>query len=550
MRALSAVTALALLLVSCSTEPARPSASPAASSGPPAPILTELPITAKLGVQGIRVSPNGELLLVVEREGFQHTIFDLAGKSIVSHKLGEVAMNPFWLPDSSGVVTGRRVAIGPSGVPVLDLLILGLDGSQRELVRGVSYPAAEANQVSPDGSSLAFATPCCPSTIVVVPRAGGAPREIARAPAQLRVLSWDADGYVVYWSGGNTIDAARDDGTRYQVALGLPAGVKAIDIGLGVRTIDAAANRFWIQADGPFPGTAQSNIADRTLIARELYAHPAAALLPMRVSSSEVLTYKSGLFSAYDLVTGAVRSLATVAGDGCCVRPTAMSARIVLESPGRTWVRLFAVDRDDRWHETDVGRVLQTVGYALSRGRFLVFDQDGAPLVLDGGAARAAPARAALATETNAVVGSVRSARNAAVGKKMVLTWQMPDGAPQSLDYVAGRLVVVSLWTRACIVCTQQLGLLSDVTVLNPRLEIIAIGVDESEPSALEAAKDHRRLRPLVGSRDALKDIAVDPLPQTFVLDSDHIVRSVIVGPLTWDGLVRALTAASKSRLA
>jgi hypothetical protein len=550
MRALTAVTALALLLVSCSGEPARPSPSPTPSSRPPAPILTQLPITAKLGVQGIRVSPSGELLLVVEREGFEHTIFDLSGRAIVSHKLGEVAMNPFWLPDSSGVVSGRRVAIGPGGVPVLDLLILGVDGSQRELVRGVSYPTSEANQVSPDGSSLAFATACCPSTVVVVPRSGGAPREIARSSTQLRVLSWDADGYVVYWSGGNSIDAARDDGTRYQVALGLPAGVKATDVGLDVRTIDAAANRLRIQADGPFPGTAQNNVAARTLVGRELHAHPAAALLPMRVSASELLTYKSGLFSAYDIATGATRSVATVAGDECCPRPTAMSARIVLESPGRTWVRLFAVDRDDRWHETDVGRILQTVGYALSRGRFLVFDEDGAPLVLDGAAARAAPARAALANETNAVVGTVRDARNAAVGKKMVLTWQMPDGAPQSLDYSAGRLVVVSLWTRVCIVCTQQLGLLSDVTVLNPRVEIIAIGVDESEPSALDAAKDHRRLRPLVGSRDTLNDIGVDQLPQTFVLDSDHIVRSVIVGPLSWDALVRALTAASKSRLA
>jgi hypothetical protein len=99
------------------------------------------------------------------------------------------------------------------------------------------------------------------------------------------------------------------------------------------------------------------------------------------------------------------------------------------------------------------------------------------------------------------------------------------------------------------VVCTQQLGLLSDVAV-GRRLEIIAVGVDESEASALDVAKDFRRLRPLVGSRAVLKDIGVDVLPQTFILDSDHLVRQVIVGPLSWDALVRALTAASKSRLA
>jgi hypothetical protein len=47
-----------------------------------------------------------------------------------------------------------------------------------------------------------------------------------------------------------------------------------------------------------------------------------------------------------------------------------------------------------------------------------------------------------------------------------------------------------------------------------------------------------------------LKDIGPGLLPQTFILDSDHVVRNVIFGPLTWDALVRALTAASKSRLA
>jgi len=180
-----------------------------------------------------------------------------------------------------------------------------------------------------------------------------------------------------------------------------------------------------------------------------------------------------------------------------------------------------------------------------------VFDEDGAPYVLDGAAARAAPARNALSGGSpNDTVGTIQSARNATVGRKMQLEWRMPDGAPQSLDYFGGNLVVVSTWTKDCVVCTQQLGLLSDVTTANRRVEIIAIGVDETEASALEVAKDYRRLRPLVGTTDVLKELSPGLMPQTFILDSDHMVRCVIFGPLTWDGLVRALTAASKSRLA
>lgn len=554
MRVLRSLAAVAVLLVSCTTgEPSRtetPAPSPAGLASPsPRPVLAKLQVAAKFGEQGIRVSPNGEMLLVIEREGFVHTIFDLAGRTLVSHKLGEIAMNPFWLPDSSGVVTGRRVGVETGASPILDLSILELDGSVTDLARRVSYPVVESHQVSPDASSLAFATPCCPSTVVVVPRRGGSPREIASAPRPLRVLSWDADGYALYWSGTNVIDAARGDGSRYEVPLGLPVGVKATSIEAGPRTADAFANVFWIHADGPFPGTAQNNIADRTLIARELRHYQSGAALPGRVSALELLTHSIGSFGAYDITTGVTRTLATIAGDDGA-HPTSLSARIVMATPSRTWVRVFDLDRDDRWHETEVGRILKETGYALSRGRFLVFDEDGAPYVLDGPAARAAPARTvASATSPNATVGTIQSARNATVGQKMQLAWRLPDGAPQSLDYFGASLVVVSLWTRACVVCTQQLGLLSDVAV-GKRLEIIALGVDETDASALEVAKDFRRLRPLVGSRDVLKDIVVDVLPQTIILDSDHVVRQVIVGPLSYDGLMRALTAASKSRLA
>jgi len=103
---------LAVLVTSCSTpEQARPSESPGSSartSPPTGPVLSKLSITAKFGEQGIRVSPNGEMILVVEREGFTHTIYDLAGRSLATLKLGEIGMNPFWLPDSSGVVIGKK----------------------------------------------------------------------------------------------------------------------------------------------------------------------------------------------------------------------------------------------------------------------------------------------------------------------------------------------------------------------------------------------------------------------------------------------------------
>ncbi|HEY6203268.1 MAG TPA: hypothetical protein VI056_09505 [Candidatus Limnocylindria bacterium] len=554
MRALTALAALAVLLISCSTpEPSRPSDPPASSARtapPTGPVLSKLPVAAKFGEQGIRVSPNGELVLVVEREGFVHTIYDLGGRTLASLKLGEIGMNPFWLPDSSGVLIGRRIEKEPGGAYLLDISVLEPDGSEHALAHRVGYPRAEGQLVSPDGAYLAFDTPCCPSTVIAIPRVGGAPRELATASAQLHVLSWDADGHVVYWAGGDALDAAGLDGSHYRVPLGLPGGVHALDIAPGARTTDGAATVFSIQADGPFPGTVQNNVADRTLVARELRAYPSGVPLYIRLSAHEALTYAiGGALGAYDITTGITRPLVTIADDDGG-QPTTMSGAILVATPGRTWVRVLDIEHDDEWHEADVGRLLQTAGYALSRGRFLVFDEDGTPYVLDGIAARAAPARPQVtATSVNTAVGTIRVARNASVGRKMELAWRMKDGAPQSLDYLGASLVLVSTWTRPCVVCTQQLALLSDVTV-GSRIEIIAIGVDETEASALDVAKDYRRLRPLIGSTSVLKDISPGLLPQTFVLDSDHIVRQVIFGPVTWDDLVRALTAASKSRLA
>jgi hypothetical protein len=550
MRALTALAALAMVIACTSAEPSRPSDVPARSARPaPAAVLAKLPIPARFGEHGIRVSPNGEMLLVVEREGFVHTIYDLAGKSLATLRLGEIGMNPFWLPDSSGVVVGKKVTKEGGAFLHLDVSILDPGGGVREIGKGVNYPRAEGQLVSPDGQSLAFSTPCCPSKLVILPRNGGAQREIASAPSQLAVLTWDADGHIVFWAGGDALDAARADGSSYRVPLALPSGVRAIDIAPGARTTDAVATVLTIQADGAFPGTAEKNLADRTLVARELRAYQTGTPLYIRLTPHEALTYTlGGDLRAYDIATGTARPLLTIKNDDR-IAPTTMSARILMSSPGRSWVRVLDIDSDDKWHEAEVGQILQAAGYALSRGRFLVFDDEGAPYVLDGVAARAAPAREIAADTPNAVAGTVRSARNAAVGKKMVLTWRMTDGAPRSLDYFGGSLVVVATWTRSCVVCTQQLGLISDLAV-GRRFEIIALGVDESEATALEVAKDHRRVRPLVGSAAILQEISPGLLPQTFILDSDHVVRQVIHGPLTWDGLLRALTAASKSRLA
>ena len=161
MRIAGALAALAVLVLSCTPEQLRPSETPAPSTARPVlgPVLVKYPVAAKFGEQGIRVSPNGEMVLVVEREGFVQTIYDLAGRSLASAKFGEIGMNPFWLPDSSGVLIGRRVQREAGGPFLVDVSILEPDGNVRDIAQRVGYPRAEGQLVSPDGQLLAFDTP-------------------------------------------------------------------------------------------------------------------------------------------------------------------------------------------------------------------------------------------------------------------------------------------------------------------------------------------------------------------------------------------------------
>jgi len=145
MRTLTSLVVLALAASCVTPEPVRtPAPSPATRTAPPGPVLTKLLVPAKFGEQGIRVSPNGEMVLVVEREGFVQTIYDLAGHAVATVRFGEIGMNPFWLPDSSGVLIGRRIQKEPGGPSTVDISVLEAGGALRDVATGVVFPRAEA----------------------------------------------------------------------------------------------------------------------------------------------------------------------------------------------------------------------------------------------------------------------------------------------------------------------------------------------------------------------------------------------------------------------
>ena len=117
-----------------------------------------------------------------------------------------------------------------------------------------------------------------------------------------------------------------------------------------------------------------------------------------------------------------------------------------MSSPGRSWVRVLDIDSDDKWHEAEVGQILQAAGYALSRRPVPRLRRRWRAVRARRrrGASRARARDRRVAIRLTRSPARCSAARNAAVGKKMVLTWRMTDGAPQSLDYFGGSLS----WSR------------------------------------------------------------------------------------------------------
>lgn len=116
------------------------------------------------------------------------------------------------------------------------------------------------------------------------------------------------------------------------------------------------------------------------------------------------------------------------------------------------------------------------------------------------------------------------------------------DGQAWSLaEHLAsdGRPVILNLWASWCAPCRFEIPELSAFADLHPEILVVGIAVQDTEAEARKLADDlqPRYLVGLDSSGSLLDRYSGFGLPMTFLIDSDGIVRSQLMGGVTLDTL-------------
>ena len=123
------------------------------------------------------------------------------------------------------------------------------------------------------------------------------------------------------------------------------------------------------------------------------------------------------------------------------------------------------------------------------------------------------------------------------------------DGGSVDLGRYAGSTVVVNFWASWCGPCKDEAATVETAWRRWSRQGVRFIGVDsqDSTDEASAFVEEHGLTYPIGVDPDGrtAREYGVSAMPQTFVISRDGRVSDRIIGPVTQNGLGRAIDAAT-----
>ena len=405
-------------------------ASPSPAAIPP---LRSLSFPSGYAVGSARIAPDGRSAIVPTSDWKSFAMFDIPANDAPPVLRGKATpAGGEWLPDGSGYLMGTYL-MGPplprnadgavSTMKQQQFSVFERDGSLTAIGSGWI-----SSRPSPDSRWIPVIDDCCPSTIRLLPRHGGASQLLVRlSNAQsFFIVGWDPRGRLLYSESSRlfAVDLAR--AVQEIVAPVLPASVERTYSYVG-RSPDGTT--VVLQVSGP--STSLSFALSRTGTVPIPYVFSDTWIGP-----HEIIAITKTKFLSIDTSTGAERDLATKA------RPS--DGFVGTSSPYLLWRENITGPLHLYDTQTGADRVLDVAWSAgtpqrLDGGRFFL-PSDTSPAILDAAAFFRASAPTATPTPTAPlqplaaeVYGDVRDGRVLKANPNLVI--------PNDLPPVAGALV-------------------------------------------------------------------------------------------------------------
>jgi cytochrome c biogenesis protein CcmG/thiol:disulfide interchange protein DsbE len=123
------------------------------------------------------------------------------------------------------------------------------------------------------------------------------------------------------------------------------------------------------------------------------------------------------------------------------------------------------------------------------------------------------------------------------VGKRAPdFTLPAPNGQNLTLSSFRGKVVMLNFWQRTCPACVREMPMMQSVFTHLPADKVIILGVNVSEDEeTVRSFKDRWNLTfPIVldAKRVVADNYKVSTIPETLFLDTQGIIKEIVVGPL------------------